>query len=149
MRESKHWEKVAAELFRPETNPFVGAYSERSLAILLRDQGRCVYCEIDLMENRQLAYHFVSYDHLLPKHKYDKLASDINNLVLSCRACNGPKRRWDPNEDGKIYDGQAQLSDQQREQLILRVKEHFKEANAARNAKYAREHGLILTAINE
>jgi hypothetical protein len=129
-KSSEYWLFVAGELFTAAPDQFVGAYSQQSLAICLRDQGRCVYCGVDLMENRQLAYHFLSYDHLLPKHKYENLRCDINNLVFSCRSCNGTKRTWDPNEDGKICDGQAPLSDQQRDQLIHRVQERYKEVNA-------------------
>ena len=150
MSESSRWLSLADELFK--TNPDIfneDNYSVQSLSIYLRDLGRCVYCGLDLLQQRQHAYHFVSFDHLLPKDKYPALAKETTNLVLSCRACNGPKRQWNPNYDPKIVVGDGPLTDEQREQLIQRVRDYLREVNASRNAKFDRERELILTAMKK
>ena len=49
----------------------------------MRDGGKCVYCDIDL------STHNMTADHVIPKSKGGKKSWD--NLVCSCKKCNGKK----------------------------------------------------------
>jgi len=40
-------------------------------------------------------FYAADIDHLLPKSRYPEIESDINNWVLSCRACNSIKGKMD------------------------------------------------------
>jgi CRISPR/Cas system Type II protein with McrA/HNH and RuvC-like nuclease domain len=51
-----------------------------------RDLGRCVYCGLDLKADYD-RFMMATLDHLVPGSK-GAFARDLENLVLSCRACN-------------------------------------------------------------
>jgi 5-methylcytosine-specific restriction endonuclease McrA len=81
-------------------------WSDETLAIWLRDGCRCVYCSVDMLQNRQ---HFVNLqhrEHLLPDCHYKMLAKYPENIVLSRASCNSLKATWDPNKQAV---GESQL----------------------------------------
>ena len=63
---------------------------------LIRHDGRCAYCDRDLVGKR-LAYACAQTDHLLPQSRFPDLADHPDNWVLSCSVCNGAKRDWVPD----------------------------------------------------
>ncbi len=113
----------------------------------LRDKGRCVYCDTPLLVSRNIAYGFATIDHLLPRHSYKELENEVSNWVLSCRACNGAKRRWDPNGAAKVYKGESTLSDEQRAALIAAVKQRLSERDPHKEERFLKEREPIATEI--
>src|SRR5579859_6300175 len=75
----------------------MGTWSAETLVMWLECDCRCVYCDRDMLQDRDIAYFFSHSDHLLPKSKYPQLADDPTNRVLSCKACNTLKGDWDPS----------------------------------------------------
>ena len=146
--ETEYWLSVAKALFASNQSVFREAWSVETLAMWLRESGKCAYCKLHLLQNRQTTYGLGSIDHLLPTHEYPALEYNLTNWVLSCRCCNGMKRRWDPNRDGQLSDGASSLSDEQREKLIARVLTHLDGLRADRDANFLRECELIMHAIN-
>ena len=64
------------------------------LQLFERDQGRCVYCGLDLKADYD-RFMMATEDHLVPGSK-GGAARDLGNLVLSCRVCNGLKGNYVP-----------------------------------------------------
>ena len=64
------------------------------LQLFERDQGRCVYCGLDLKADYD-RFMMATEDHLVPGSK-GGLGRDLTNLVLSCRVCNGLKANFVP-----------------------------------------------------
>ncbi len=62
---------------------------KKSLAIFVRDNFHCVYC------NKQLTADNATIDHITPESK-GKL-SDPSNLATSCKSCNGLKKNMSVN----------------------------------------------------
>lgn len=60
--------------------------NETWFSVFKRDKGQCRYCEMDLLAKFEL-YLISEVDHLLPVGEPNR--DDEDNLVLSCRACNG------------------------------------------------------------
>lgn len=58
--------------------------------LLLRDNGRCVYCKIPLTMKT------LTYDHVVPKSYGGK--TNWRNIVASCQPCNTRKRNRLPSE---------------------------------------------------
>jgi 5-methylcytosine-specific restriction endonuclease McrA len=60
--------------------------------LIERDGFYCHYCGVRLEENDAQTYnpHGASVDHVIPQK--DGGDSDISNLVLACRKCNGEKK---------------------------------------------------------
>jgi len=65
------------------------------LQLFERDQGRCVYCGIDLKADFD-RFMMATEDHLVPDSKGGK-GRNLGNLILSCRVCNGLKSNFVPN----------------------------------------------------
>lgn len=59
-----------------------------------RDQGRCVYCGLDLKADYD-RFMMATEDHLVPVSKGAR-DRDLANLVLSCRVCNALKANFVP-----------------------------------------------------
>jgi 5-methylcytosine-specific restriction endonuclease McrA len=64
------------------------------LQLFERDQGRCVYCGLDLRADYD-RFMMATEDHLIPESKGGK--RDLENLILSCAVCNGLKRDYTPD----------------------------------------------------
>jgi 5-methylcytosine-specific restriction endonuclease McrA len=65
------------------------------LQLFERDQGRCVYCGLDLKADYD-RFMMATEDHLVPGSK-GSYARELENLVLSCRTCNSLKGSFVPN----------------------------------------------------
>src|ERR1035438_9976269 len=65
------------------------------LQLFERDQGRCVYCGLDLKADYD-RFMMATEDHLLPGSK-GGYARELENLVLSCRTCNSVKGGFVPD----------------------------------------------------
>lgn len=78
-------------------------FSKDLAIVYVRANGRCEYCGADLLMSRQ-GYAIAEIDHLLPKSKYPEYSTNINNLVLSCRTCNGIKRNENILCSGELPD---------------------------------------------
>ena len=77
------------------------------LQLFERDQGRCVYCGLDLKADYD-RFMMATEDHLVPGSKGSR-SRDLSNLILSCRVCNGLKANFvpepaiDPVKDRRKY----------------------------------------------
>lgn len=107
----------------------------------LRDGGRCVYCNRDLLEFRRTAYHDQCKEHVLPARKYK--IHDWWNLVLSCRECNSLKGQYDPNKTGRP------VSELDRDEYILEAKRRVDERRAKLDLRYDVERRAVRDAISE
>ena len=65
------------------------------LQLFERDQGRCVYCGLDLKADYD-RFMMATEDHLVPDSKGGR-GRDPTNLILSCRVCNGLKANFVPD----------------------------------------------------
>lgn len=65
------------------------------LQLFERDQGRCVYCGLDLKADYD-RFMMATEDHLVPGSK-GNYGRELENLVLSCRTCNSLKGSFVPN----------------------------------------------------
>ena len=57
-------------------------WGDETLAIWLRDSCRCVYCGVDMLQNRQHISNLQQREHLLPARDYPILANCPENIVL-------------------------------------------------------------------
>ena len=64
------------------------------LLIFERDQGRCVYCGLDLKADFD-RFMMATEDHLFPGSQ-GSYARELDNLVLACRTCNNLKGNFVP-----------------------------------------------------
>jgi 5-methylcytosine-specific restriction endonuclease McrA len=77
------------------------------LQLFERDQGRCVYCGMDLKADYD-RFMMATEDHLVPESK-GGVGRELANLLLSCRICNGLKANFipdpplDPVKDRRNY----------------------------------------------
>src|SRR5258706_11374265 len=85
------------------------------LLLFERDQGRCVYCGLDLKADYD-RFMMATEDHLVPGSK-SSYGRDLENLVLSCRTCNSLKGSFVPNP---LLDHKKQ-----RRQYITAVRAHI------------------------
>src|SRR5262245_19402332 len=67
-----------------------------------RDQGRCVYCGLDLKADHD-RFMMATEDHLVPGSNGHK-NRDLKNLILSCRVCNGLKANFRPEGIDAVKD---------------------------------------------
>lgn len=65
------------------------------LQLFERDQGRCVYCGLDLKADYD-RFMMATEDHLVPASKGGK-GRDLENLILSCAVCNRLKANFVPD----------------------------------------------------
>jgi len=72
------------------------------LQLFERDQGRCVYCGLDLKADYD-RFMMATEDHLVPASIVGK-GRDLDNLILSCAVCNRLKGHFvpDPAIDPKV-----------------------------------------------
>src|SRR5208337_4132535 len=110
--------------------PPTPGWGKRDVKIWIRDQCRCVYCGMDMLQSYNVAFYFYHYDHLLPKAVYGELEDEDWNRVLSCSACNQIKHTFDPNVGPTpTYkkDSKQQPSNEQRARLLDNAKRHIQE----------------------
>ena len=88
----------------------------------LYDEGKCVYCDVNLVPAHTKA-RSATTDHLLPKGQYPELHTDPLNAVPACADCNHTKGTWDPNENGERPQC---LTSEMRRDFIARAKEHIR-----------------------
>ena len=123
----------------------------RTLAIWLRDECKCVYCQRDMLESFDTTYYAWSFEHLLPRSKYPELDHASWNMMLACRACNGLKHEWDPNtpdsNTAPLYVKGSQPTEEERSVLIERAKTHVSEKRRIREALFPTERKLILQKL--
>lgn len=67
------------------------------LQLFERDHGRCVYCGLDLKADFD-RFMMATEDHLVPSAKSGK-GRDLENLILSCSACNRLKANYEPDPE--------------------------------------------------
>ena len=91
------------------------------LQLFERDQGRCVYCGLDLKADYD-RFMMATEDHLLPGSKGG--GRDLSNLVLSCRTCNSLKGNFIPAPPIDLK--------KQRRQYITAVRAHVMSKRAER-----------------
>ena len=147
---------IGRRLFREDLMRSPG-WSEQGVQIWVRDHGRCVFCGTDMLQSYDVAYYYSHHDHLLPKSKYGELLCNINNLVLSCKACNEIKHTFDPNVESAapgdaapqlVYtSGSGTLTEAAREELIRRVQVHLRGQRGEYPAKFEAQKKAILRAI--
>ena len=71
-----------------------GQPKSKFLQLFERDQGRCVYCGLDLKADYD-RFMMATEDHLVPASKGSK-SRDLDNLILSCTVCNRLKANFVP-----------------------------------------------------
>lgn len=77
------------------------------LQLFERDQGRCVYCGLDLKADYD-RFMMATEDHLVPASKAGK-GRELENLILSCTVCNRlksdfvPEPEIDPKDERRKY----------------------------------------------
>ena len=128
----------------------MGNWSFDAMFICFRDNFSCVYCEINLLEDRgfpdgDIFKYFSHFDHLLPKSKYPELEEEKSNKVLSCMPCNRRKRSWDPNEKDPSYpsgSGRA-LGDEERQRFIDLTKKWLEPLSQKDRAQFSKLKKLI------
>lgn len=120
-----------------------------TLAVYVRDGGKCVYCGFNLLTSQWVLHGCAKRDHLLPKREYPQLEHELSNWVLCCCCCNEAKGTWNPNAVVNIYKGEAQLSDEQRNALVAVVKERLLVLNRDREERFAKEREAISKAVEE
>jgi len=69
-------------------------YSHRDAVVFVRAQGRCEYCDSELIHNR-ITWDSIQFDHILPKSKGGDDSDE--NLALACKPCNNQKMTFVPN----------------------------------------------------
>lgn len=107
-------------------------FNEETAFAHIESEGKCMYCGDDLYEFRQ-GYSSSQIDHLLPSSKYEELRWNLNNLVFSCSSCNGLKHKLDVLKNGE---NPVEEIENNREKLILRVREILSEKISERNLEY-------------
>jgi hypothetical protein len=138
--------KIAERLY-PDLKP---GWTIEGIILWLRHGGKCAYCGCDLLASRGVCYHFFEYDHLLPQAKsmYPELKNHPQNKVLACPHCNNIKCAYDPNAGTSIYTRDGELTEEQREKLIVRAKEYVLQKKALLDASFEKERGLLRPFID-
>ena len=143
------YERVAQEL---ATNDSMKNWQDiSSVAIWLRQSGRCAYCRRDMLESFATAYHASCLDHLLPVSKYPEV-HEACNRVLACRACNALKSDWDPNSSDPssppIYSTGEIFTDANHSVLLDRVRSYVMGKKMVREVQFQSERELILRKLS-
>jgi HNH endonuclease len=102
----------------------------------LYDEGKCVYCGVDLVETGNTITGSATTDHLLPKRKYKELDKDPLNAVPACAACNHVKGQWDANESGKKV---PVLTAKMRRDFIAQASDHIRAKRQARATAFQQD----------
>ena len=149
-----NWLELAAKVRVENRETMVSWWCDQTLAVWLRDGGRCVFCDENLMARRELAYYYSSIDHLLPKaeDKYPQFQNMFWNQVLCCRSCNGIKRDTDPSKgalaESVLTNPEYQPDNALVEQWIKTVWEAIELRRSQLNERFDRESSLINDALS-
>jgi CRISPR/Cas system Type II protein with McrA/HNH and RuvC-like nuclease domain len=84
--------QASKKIVPPVKNP---QPKSKFLRLFERDLGRCVYCGLNLKADFD-RFMMATEDHLVPVSKGG--TNDLDNLLLSCRTCNGLKANFTPPE---------------------------------------------------
>jgi len=89
-------------------NPYFCKYHINFLQVLIRDEGRCVYCKRDLFESYDIG---AEIDHMLPMSLRVDQWSTASNLVACCQQCRQLKNDWKPfnKADLRTFEGRQRL----------------------------------------
>jgi len=90
-----------------------------------RDQGRCVYCGLDLKADYD-RFMMATEDHLVPASKGNH-GRDLQNLVLSCRTCNSLKSNFVPDPPIDLKEHRRQYITAVRAHIMAKRAERVKE----------------------
>jgi hypothetical protein len=82
-----------------------------TLKVWVRAQGRCEYCDVDLLRSASVHFHGAHIDHIVPGK-----GDGLENLALSCIACNRMKRATKFLAEGEVPP--------ERKTLIQRARRH-------------------------
>jgi len=74
-----------------QTNESVWKIKEIEIALLESSHYKCAYCECKLMEESK----YMEIDHFHDKDSYPELVIEWDNLLPSCKRCNGRKSDYD------------------------------------------------------
>ncbi len=98
---------------------------------------KCEYCDASLVGDFGTYRWGTPYDHILPRSRYLNLLTDpataswltntgtqYRNIALACHFCNLTKNNYDPGADIASRDA-TDLTDEQRQQLVERLRERF------------------------
>jgi hypothetical protein len=121
------------------------------LEIWLRDECRCVYCRRNLLQERDIAYFFYHYDHILPQSRHPALQDAIWNKVLACHACNVWKHEFDPSFGGFGITRTEAIppTEEYRDKLIERARIYIQVQKGPEEALFAQEREIIIAALGE
>lgn len=102
---------------------------ERRLAIYLRDDFRCAYCQKDL---HHVGPESITLDHITPRSKGGKNSSD--NLVTCCHLCNSARGNRKHTMFARKFDGNAckRIANQRRRKINISLAKSIIEGRGAR-----------------
>jgi CRISPR/Cas system Type II protein with McrA/HNH and RuvC-like nuclease domain len=95
------------------------------LQLFERDQGRCVYCGLDLKADYD-RFMMATEDHLVPVSKVGK-GREMDNLILSCTVCNRLKANFVPEPEIDPKSERRQYVAAVRAHIMKRRSERLKE----------------------
>jgi hypothetical protein len=100
--------------------------------IVLRDRGKCVYCDLDGSRDIRILGSLV-VDHLIPKCANG--TQDLENEVLSCPRCNTDKGRYDPSEGAPNPTMKEPLIERAKQYIQTKHSQYLAELYEALNSK--------------
>jgi 5-methylcytosine-specific restriction endonuclease McrA len=83
-------------------------WSPQSIELFLKSDGRCAYCDLDLLGDARLHFDFYTFDHIVPGMLGG--GDEDKNLVLACRSCNRIKGTFDPSKGGAVVGREALIA---------------------------------------
>lgn len=108
-------------------------WGPRNIAIAVRANFRCEYCDRDLLASVD-AYKEWQHDHIVPQSV--KEDNGLNNMALSCRTCNVSfKGKWDP--------GHGLPDDASREKLVAAVRQYVARKRTAMFAEVVKVREIV------
>jgi 5-methylcytosine-specific restriction endonuclease McrA len=142
MKRDEWAQQKAAELLRTQKS-ILKNWPLQDLTIWLRDGCRCVYCDRDMLHDRDITYCLYNYDHVLPVRKYPALENARWNRVLACRGCNSWKATFDPADSG------IPATEELRDKLIERARKYVQEQRVPAEALFAKEQELLRATLGD
>ena len=95
------------------------------LQLFERDQGRCVYCGLDLKSDYD-RFMMATEDHLVPASVAGK-ERNLENLILSCAVCNRLKSNFVPDPEIDVKLDRRKYIGAVRAQIMKKRSEKLKE----------------------
>ncbi len=106
-------------------------WNARTLEVWVRAQGRCEYCEAELLGSSSVYFHGAHIDHIVPG-----TGDALENLALSCIACNRMKRATKFLAAGEVLP--------ERKTLIERARRHIGELRDRDEGRLRRDLPLLI-----